>query len=182
MNRLSKWSVGIGFALIVIFNLAAENLRIPVNFFKISARTARTVLDVVLFIGIALLLPGVYTLTKLKQFAVMLTGAISGLIGSALGFLPFLLLHGFLISLTDNLTGDTSKIISMLADGIPLPMLGAITVLPIGGIVTGMVGTSIGLLRHLKNGGALESQKWVALRWGLVFGFFFSSLFTYYNQ
>lgn len=113
---------------------------------------------------------------------VTVIGLIAGIVGAALGVVPFSILHEFLGGLVNDMPGDTSTILFILAYGLPLPMMAIFVVLPIGGIIMGMIGANIGAKRHLKKSNGSNHVKMVAMWWGLIFGFLFNLFVGFFSQ
>ncbi len=153
---------------------------IPVNTFGLSVTVARNLLYASLLIGIVLLFPVVSVVWAWLNPTVI--GLIAGIIGAALGFLPFAYWHEFAGSRVNELPGDTSSILFILAYGLPLPMVAVFVVLPIGGAIMGVIGVKIGLKRHLNKNGNPDRVKTVAVWWGLIFGFLFNLFVGFFSQ
>jgi|GEM_PF-3777405 len=109
----------------------------------------------------------------------IVTGLVAGVIGAALGFLPFGIFHQWLAGF---LPTDVSVILFILAFGYPLPLLATLVVLPLGGAIMGVVGTNIGLKIYLKKNIGNDHLWRVAFFWGLIFGFLINIFFGFYSQ
>jgi hypothetical protein len=112
-------------------------------------------------------------------------GLVGGLIGAALGVVPFFFLHVFLGGLVENmhLQRDTFTIILfILAYGLGFPSIAVFVVLPLGGAITGIIGANIGTKRYLKKNIGNDRIRWVAFWWGLSFGFLFNLFVGFYSQ
>ena len=128
--------------------------------------------------GIVLLYSGIsFAWTALNPTII---GLIAGMEGAALGYVPFAYWHELLASRVNNLPGDTSRPLFILAYGFPLPMTAAFIVLPIGGAIMGMIAARMGLFINKKR--KTNKTKIVAFMWGLVFGFFFNMFVGFFNQ
>ena len=113
---------------------------------------------------------------------VTVIGLIAGIVGAVLGFIPFAILHEFLGGLVNDMPGDTSTILFILAYGLPLPMVAVIVVLPLGGIIMGIIGANVGAKRYIKKISGNKNVKAVAFWWGLIFGFLFNLFVGFFNQ
>ena len=113
---------------------------------------------------------------------VTVIGLIAGIVGAVLGFIPFAILHEFLGGLVRDMPGDTSTILFILAYGLPLPIIVFLFVLPLGGIIMGIIGANVGVKRSLKKKSGNKNVKAVAFWWGLIFGFLFNLFVGFFNQ
>lgn len=91
-------------------------------------------------------------------------GAVSGLIGSLLGAIPIGALHYYLQDLMFSGRGvsiggpyDLIDLVSFIFIGIPLPFMG-IFVIPVGGVLLGMIVTNIFMKRYLASGEDIEKS------------------------
>ncbi len=120
-----------------------------------------------------------------SKSTITVIGLIGGVIGAALGFVPFFFLHEFLGSLVNDthVPRETFTIILfILAYGLGFPSIAALVVLPLGGAITGIIGAKIGTKRYLKKNMGNDRIRPVSFWWGLIFGFFYNLLVGFYNQ
>lgn len=114
-----------------------------------------------------------------NKWIITMIGFVAGVIGAALGLLPFLGLHEFLAGL---LPEDASRLLFILAFGYPIHIVAAIFVLPLGGAIMGTIGANIGANRHIKNNIGDDYIWWrVTFWWGLIFGFFINLFFGVFS-